>query len=157
MFYSNGEDNSNFSFHDNYMEFTDTGRMMVINSPASISDFSNLENNKYYALNSMTFREAGNTYDQNGWQSNFEPTANFNKRLMTDDDRTVEKYMNSIGESGTLNNFIDFALAQDRYDWDTRIWASVINDYIRFGFDMSEYTLVEDTTAPSNPIGLSIL
>ncbi len=49
-------------------------------------------------------------------------------------DRTVETYAATLGLGSTLQGFLDAALAQTRLNYDARLGAPAINDYIRAGF-----------------------
>ena len=51
-----------------------------------------------------------------------------------DDSRTIETYMESIGETPTYERFIELQRAQRRGAWRTDMTADVINNYFREGF-----------------------
>lgn len=53
-----------------------------------------------------------------------------------DPHRTIETYAKSIGLPATLHDFMNAQLMQDRLNWDPRLTASAVNDYIREGFQV---------------------
>ena len=118
--------------HDNYFERIDGGVDILI-STTQIDGMA-FSNNTYYAPGTPEFTVSSVGYDPSQWVSSFESDAKFTQKTFLDDSRTVETYMTSIGEPGTLDAFIERARAQSRYNWDTRYTAGEINDYIREGF-----------------------
>jgi hypothetical protein len=76
------------------------------------------------------------TFDQ--WKVNFEPSAIFAQHSFPDPTRSIETYMASLGETATLDAFIAKARTQDRYNWDPRFTADVVNSWIRAGFGMGQ-------------------
>ena len=59
--------------------------------------------------------------------------------------------MSSIGETSTIDAFVEKVRSQDRFNWDTRLTADTVNDYLKAGF------VSDDTTPPAAPTGLSVL
>ncbi len=53
-----------------------------------------------------------------------------------DPDRTIESYMESLGEIASYQAFIDKALMQSKYNWDEAYTAPAVNAYIREGFEI---------------------
>ena len=68
------------------------------------------------------------------WAAGTGDTSRFEQATFPDTTRSVETYMTSIGETATLDAFIALARAQNRYNWDSRIMPSPVNDFIREGF-----------------------
>lgn len=104
-----------------------------------------------------TFRVGNEAYSLSQWLSNYEPTATFAVRSFSDKDRTVETYMSRLGGAANLDAFISAAVAQDRYKWDTRYTAAVVNDYLRAGFDMPLQGNKDYENAISAPIHLRLI
>jgi len=50
--------------------------------------------------------------------------------------RTIETYMNSIGDNSSIDLFLAKAKHNSRFRWDNRYTATAVNDYIRSGFNM---------------------
>ncbi len=59
----------------------------------------------------------------------------------TDPDRSIQSYLNSISETGDLDDFIELRKQMNRNNWNTAITANAVNDYIREGFDMQKNTI----------------
>jgi hypothetical protein len=51
-----------------------------------------------------------------------------------DPDRTIETYAQGLGLGSTLQSYLDVARTQTRLNYDARLAAPAINDYIRAGF-----------------------
>ena len=77
--------------------------------------------------------------------------STFGQKEFTDSGRSIESYMTSIGETGTMENFILKIKSQNRYNWDTRFTAETVNGYIKAGF------VFDDIVPPGVPVGLNIL
>ncbi len=54
-----------------------------------------------------------------------------------DPDRTIATYMESLGEDGTYEAFIEQALLQSKYNWRGDYTAAAVNAYIRAGFELA--------------------
>lgn len=52
----------------------------------------------------------------------------------SDPNRDVDTYMASVGETATIDAFIEKCRAQDRYSWDSRFTAEEVNVWIKEGF-----------------------
>lgn len=137
LFTHYGAVGDNVNIYNNYFRsFAGASGNYVYTKVTGLTGYA-FTNNTYYG--ESDFNIDGSDYSESYWQTNIEPTASFEQITYTDDTRTVESYLISIGETGTLNNFYDLIRAQDRYSWDGRLMADPINDYIRTGFDMEEY------------------
>jgi hypothetical protein len=55
-----------------------------------------------------------------------------------DPNRSVATYWTSLGKTGGYQGFMDRARQQSRSNWDPRISAPAVNDYIREGFGLPE-------------------
>lgn len=81
-----------------------------------------------------TFNDNEDIYSLEQWQTSREPSASIGAKVYPDNTRTIETYMASIGDTATLEAFIERCRAQDRYNWDTRFSANTVNSWIRAGF-----------------------
>jgi hypothetical protein len=113
-----------------------------------LNDF-NYDVSGEWSFDTNTWFADSTTWDDNGtpvesleaWNAlSFVGTDTWSEYSFTDDTRDVDTYMTSIGETGTIDAFIASVRAQDRYDWDSRLEADTVNDWIRTGFDLSEYS-----------------
>ena len=59
--------------------------------------------------------------------TSFESDAQFTKKTLPDETRTVETYMTSIGGTATLDAFYAKCRLQDRYNWDAKYTADAVN------------------------------
>ena len=136
---------ANSKIRNNYFRRTTSSRNRTMYAEISSTDAMTHEfaGNQYYTVggNSGGYRTATAEYTATQWLSNFEPTASFTEKVFPDDTRSVETYMTSVGETGTLDAFIAKARAQDRYSWDPLFTADAVNDYIRAGFGMGQRRL----------------
>lgn len=107
----------------------------------------NFLNNTYYALN-QEFFVTGSSINLAAWNAWSGDTGSWVAPSFTASTRDVDTYMGSIGDTATIDAFIDKIRAQDRYDWNTDYTADAVNDYIRTGFDMSEYSSSGGTGNP---------
>jgi len=138
--YSNGLEiketsvTDNTQFADNIL-YTENNAGYLIQSdrsPAGI-EFSW---NKYYsnrAENSL-FQLSGVGVSFETWQATTGDTSVHGPTGFFDVTRSIETYMDSIGQSATITDFINMARAQDRFSWDQEIMAGPVNDWIREGY-----------------------
>lgn len=110
--------------------------MMYIRDSTLFSSGMTFSNNTWYSPNASTFRSDSITYSKSEWISNIESSATMTEPVFTDDTRNVATYMDSIGETASIEGFITAVRAQDRYDWDTRLDADSVTVWIRTGFDL---------------------
>lgn len=142
---------SNVTFSGNKIQIpTDAG--YTINSDYNTAGKWTFSGNQYYSS-----RGTGNRYRLNGsdvtlatWQSATGDDSIFEQVEFPDPSRNITSYMTSIGEISTLDAFFAAIRNQDRYNWDSRLNAGQINNYIKAGFG-------GDTTAPSSPTGLGVI
>ena len=52
-----------------------------------------------------------------------------------DPERTIETYMQSLGEPASYEAFIEQAAAQSKLNWRDEYSAAAVNTYIRAGFE----------------------
>jgi len=96
--------------------------------------------NKYYAGNDLFYTNGVST-DYAGWVSWIGETgSSWAQQTFTDPTRDIDTYMTYIGETpATIDGFIAKCREQDRFSWDSRFTAAVVNDWIRAGFDLEKY------------------
>ena len=54
----------------------------------------------------------------------------------TDDTRTIETYMTSLGQTATVAAFLAKCRLQTRFTWDANYSANTVNEYLRIGYDV---------------------
>jgi hypothetical protein len=98
--------------------------------------------------NNGWFQILGNAAASATWFTQFADSgASLSAVSYPDPDRSVETYMDSIGETPTYDAFISEAMQQSRTNWRTEFTADTVNDYIRAGFNMDQ---AMDTTSERN-------
>lgn len=81
------------------------------------------------------FGEHAVTWDM--WMTRTGETGAVNQLVgFTDPNRSIETYMTSLGVTPTYEAFMVKARQQSKDNWDPRFTASVVNNYIRAGFDL---------------------
>lgn len=83
------------------------------------------------------FRIGSTGYSLSSWQAATGDNSVISSQTYPDPTRDIDTYMASIGETSTIEAFIAKCRNQDRYSWDTRITAPVVNAWIKAGFGMS--------------------
>lgn len=78
------------------------------------------------------------------WQTATGDTSIFEQVSFPDPTRSIETYMNAIGETPLLDAFYAKCREQNRYHWDTRFTADSVNAWIKAGFNIQ-------TVAIQNP------
>ena len=120
---------------NNYFERQGSTNFMVC-SASALSGIS-FSKNYYYSSSPSTFNVNSVTCNPSQWALAFESDAQFTKKTLPDETRTVETYMTSIGETATLDAFYAKCRLQDRYNWDAKYTADAVNKWIRAGFCIS--------------------
>lgn len=116
----------------------------------NVSGYS-LSANKYYTPTTTSFYFNTSNQAFSAWQSYSGDSSTFEQTTFPDPTRLIETYMSSIGETSTIDAFVEKVRSQDRFNWDTRLTADTVNDYLKAGF------VSDDTTPPAAPTGLSVL
>lgn len=121
--------NNNFDTHDAYI--------VDATVLANLSGFS-FSGNKYNStkITNTLFNVNGSVLTNAQWATLADDTSTFETATYPDPTRDVDTYMSSIGQTGTIDAFIAAARAQDRYNWDNRLSAAYVNNYIRQGFGL---------------------
>lgn len=122
-----------------------------------------------FRLSNLTGRNfAGNTYYDAGgpsagfllnsvdlsfanWVSASGDTSTYGQYTFPDATRTVETYLGTLGETQTIDRYIELIRAQDRYNWRYDISAENVNDYIRAGFGVTKTSALAPISPISNP------
>ncbi len=125
------------TLRNNYFEMHDPNNLMFFSSTIGGVAGVTFSGNNYYPTAPL-FRIASNSLDFSQWKATYESNATFTKRTFPDASRTVETYMASLGETGTLDAFIEKCRTQDRFNWDIKFTADTVNSYLRTGFGMTE-------------------
>lgn len=131
---STGSTKTNVSFANNTISNpANAGYFVKVDT--SISGLS-FEGNRYYSdkADIALFKISLIDYSLPGWQEVSGDNSSFGQIIFSDSTRSIETYMQSIGETATLDAFIAKCRAQDRYDWDVRFAADKVNSWIKNGF-----------------------
>jgi hypothetical protein len=132
--YTKSVDHANVSIHDNYIERQGSANYMVeVQDAVAGLSFSN---NNYYGSSTPTFKVINSSLSSSQWALGYESNAKFTKRVFPDNTRTVEKYLISIGATGSLDDFYARCRLQTRFNWDSRYTAESVNNWIRAGFGL---------------------
>ncbi len=128
----------NIQIFENSIQDDTLGSLMVYHS----GDFENVTyyDNTYYTSEPSNFARIDGEYQTyEEWISSSGETGTVNEKIdFTDPNRTVESYYSSLGGNGTFEGFIGEARQQSKNTWDPAYTASAVNDYIREGFDIYE-------------------
>ncbi len=125
------------TFSENQLQFAGH-QMRLIDSdylaPGTFSD------NVYFTDNdARPFTAGGDGGDFAAWQAAVgDEGSRFEALDYVDGDRTIETYMVSLGEEGTLEAFVREARAQSKQNWRPAYTAAVVNDYVRRGYELAE-------------------
>lgn len=127
------------SFNNNKIDAT--GEVFYFPDVADISGFS-FSGNKYNSTKAANtwFNINGSMLTNAQWVTLTGDNSTFEAATYPDPTRDVDTYMQSLGETATIDAFIAKCRMQDRYSWDTRYTADAVNNYIRAGFGVGEYT-----------------
>jgi len=96
--------------------------------------------NTYYTSKSdeTRFSILGTNKTDSEWSAETGDNSTFGLIIFPDQTRSVETYMQTLGETGAIDTFITNARAQDRYNWNAAYTAPVVNSYIRAGFGIED-------------------
>jgi len=116
-----------------------------------ISGTINLADNTYYnaAADGTRFYHNGINRTDAQWISETGDNSAFTQPTFTDDTRSIESYLDSIGETATIASFYLLIRSMGFDNWDTRLTAPAVNSYIRTGFDMTTAALTCAQYAPA--------
>lgn len=125
---------SNVNVYNNYFETP--GNSNMVYSAETIGEVV-FDNNQYHSQTTPHFyvNSASKTFAE--WQTLAESTATFSQKSFTDKTRSVETYMQSLGETATIHSFIDKCMKQNRYNWDKRFTTVQVNAWIKEGFSFN--------------------
>lgn len=146
----------NSNFRDNIIQQPESGFAGCSNI-ASVG-IMNMSNNKYFSVEpdpptiwSKGPFEIGGSVSSASWISQMEEQdISLDEVGFLNPNRNIEAYMASLGEIPTYEKFIEKAMSQNKYNWDLRYTASVVNDWIREGFTPI------DIYSPDSPQRLTI-
>lgn len=101
----------------------------------SVSGWS-FSGNQYYSDRSdgTRFAISGSNKTNAQWAAATGDNSEFIKSSFPDPDRSIETYMANIGQTASIDAFINKCRSQGRYNWDNRYTASAVNSYLRAGF-----------------------
>lgn len=107
-----------------------------------VNNYNNFQNitftgNMYHNVNAPSdwFSPGGN---YSGWLSASGETGSSVVDInYADPERNISTYLTAVGESGTLDDFLQFRRLLSRDNWDMRFTAEEVNRYIREGFNMA--------------------
>ena len=95
-------------------------------------------NYEYYTENGAAAFYAGGVKSFDAWCTLTGDDSVFAEHTFPDPTRSIETYMQHLGQTATIDAFIAKIRAQDRFNWDTDYTAEVVNDWLRAGFWESE-------------------
>ena len=135
---STGVTKTNVSFTNNTIS-NPTNAGYFVKADTTISGLS-FDGNRYYGdkAESALFRIGSTDYSLSGWQTASGDNSTFGEPTFPESTRSIETYMQSLGETATLDAFILKCRATDRYNWDTECSADAVNDYLRTGFGLTQ-------------------
>ncbi len=120
-------------------------------------------NNTWFSTNSApNFISSGMSY-ATFIAATGETSPSQTQPVFSDDSRTIDTYLTSIGETGDEDDFMDMCVLQQESDWNYDLTAIAVGDYLRAGHDMQlagvadlAVSLVDDdatlsATASGNP------
>lgn len=125
---------SKYTFSGNTIQ-NPYGSPLIVSTSSNFSE-KKFSNNKYFSSsleNSGFYFDSANRSFQS-WQAASGDNSTFEQVSFPDPTRSIETYMQHIGETSTIDNFIEKCREQDRYNWDERFTASRVNNYIKAGF-----------------------
>lgn len=97
-----------------------------------------LSGNQYDSASAQPFQHFGTAMNFSTWVAETgETDATFGDVSFTEP-RGIVEYMDHIGEGGGVEGFFEAMLQMDRWNWDSRFTAEVVNSWIRAGFDVPD-------------------
>ena len=107
--------------------------------------------NRYYSdkVDGTRFLVGGIKLTNSQWITRTGDNSTFQQTTFPDPTRSIQTYMAHLGLTPTIDEFINHAKDQDRYNWDNRFTAGVVNDWIRKGF-MSNPSVMNKISSPVN-------
>jgi len=132
---SSGSTKTGISFINNGLQALTWGQL--VKATTNISGFT-FAGNKYDTTASTLFSVGATNYNLANWQTASGDSSTVEQVTYPDATRTIETYQTAIGETASVDAFVDAAITQDRYSWDTRYSAVTVNTYLRVGFGMEE-------------------
>jgi len=132
-----GEDVENMSFTNNVLQVgTDAG--YTIDSEYDTAGKWTILDNKYFSnrTDGHLFRLLGVDKSNAQWATATGDNSTFEQVAFPNPNRSIETYMQALGETATIDTFIGRCRAQDRYNWDKRYTAEYVNWYIKSGFSV---------------------
>ncbi len=131
---TNSAPRTGISFTDNHFN-SESGYIVSSPHDTLLTGYS-FVNNKYFSTRARdTWFSVGGTKTDAQWISLTGDNSTFEQVSFTDPTRSIETYMAFIGETTTVDAFIDKCRNQDRYNWDIRFTSSVVNAWIKAGFE----------------------
>jgi len=71
------------------------------------------------------------------WESQVDDEGStYGPAVISDPDRDVVSYLTSIGDPGTVDDFVERALANEKGSWNENYTSTAVINYIRGGYDM---------------------
>lgn len=139
------EDNSSVILQSTGETSSYTFERNIIQNPYSsskiINTYNNFSNkiftdNKYYDSKIAIggFYYDGSEKSFTIWKKVSKDTSTIEQITFPDDTRSIETYMEHIGEASTIDAFISKCRAQSRDNWDDRFMAKNVTAWIRAGF-----------------------
>ncbi len=95
----------------------------------------NLYDNTYYSASQATaFRMVDDTISLETWKIMTQDNSNFSSASFPFPQRSIATYMQYIGETETIEAFIDACRSQNQQNWDPRFTAGAVLSWIKEGF-----------------------
>ena len=124
----------------------------IVDADSSLSAYT-LASNSYYSSRSPSqwFEVGSSMTGISGWETmSHEVGAVTQAVIYPYPNRTVYTYLESLGYSNTVEQFLSIVRSQARGSWNTNFTADAINDYLRRGFACLRVTT---TNLPNGIIG----
>lgn len=154
-----GAGSSNMVFQNNNLQHPGvTFSGSIVLADYDIRSAWTFSGNKYFAA-AEDFDANGTPEDMDGWNTWASADGVFSQHTFTANTRDVDTYMQSLGETATIDAYITACRALDRWsssanDWD-KYSSDNVNDWIRAGFDLSEYGVSEGGSIMGQGVNIS--
>ena len=147
---------SNVVIRDNLVHEPENSIRLFELGDSSYSGPLELYDNQYHSGNEgSAFRINRSTLSFNDWREATSDQSDFVVPSHPDPTRSIETYMQHLGETATIDAFISSARQLSRFNWDTRFTANEVNRWITAGFATASGAPSPDE--PEAPTGIHVI
>jgi hypothetical protein len=142
VFFQSGTRNlrlRNVTIHDNVVQQSGDASLIGTEATAGLSG-ATFSANTYHTPRSAGawFKLAGEFYDWDAWKGlTGDTSTDRTAKSFPDANRDVVSYMQSIGKTATIDEFLRLAREQSKDAWMPQITARAVIDYVREGFGLA--------------------